>query len=97
MRKDGTGNGTEKDRKEEKDRRPARGKKGQRIWTEMEKEAAGKEAERQKEGEAAGERKKNKGWGQARDCKKSLGWAARWRGNKKEQGQGAGQSDRQEQ
>ena len=74
MRKDGTGNGREKDRKEEKDRRPARGKKGQRIWTEMEKEAAGKEEERQKEGEAAGERKKNKGWGQARDCKKSLGW-----------------------
>ena len=62
MRKDGTGNGTErKTEKGEKDRRPARGKKGQRIWTETEKEAAGKEEERQKEGEGAGERKKNKG------------------------------------
>ena len=98
MRKDGTRNGTEGERqKRGKGQKASKRTKGTGIWTEMEKEAAGKEEERQKEGEAAGERKKNTGWGQARDCKTSLGWAARWRGNKKEQGQGAGQSDRQEQ
>ena len=36
-----------------------------------------------KHNSTVGERKKNKGWGQGRDCKKSLGWAAR-RGSKKE-------------
>lgn len=72
----GLGTG-QKDRKKTRAERYQEGK-GAGIWKGLEKEAAGKEEDKQKDGEGDGdvkaaERKKNKGWRQDRDWGKNPG------------------------
>lgn len=83
----GTGQNNRKDGGKKKDRGTARAKNGTGVWTEMEKEAAGKEEERQKGGGQERERKIRTG-GRIEIAKKAWGGQQDGEGAKKNRGRG---------
>lgn len=87
----GTGQNNRQDGDKKKDRGTARGKNGTGVWTEMEKEAAGEEEERQKWGGQERERKIRTG-GRIEIAKKA--WCGQQDGEGAEKNRGRGQDRR---